>query len=731
MGMKRQQTLLAIALIVGSHAATAATPPTRNPCDKHARALRDPLLAPAARLELAWCLSQSKPRGGQAKPHWAAVLRDPLWAHNVDVLHRAVPFLLKHGLTKLVLQAAQSSVRGTGMGQPRALVDLPPDNAWDTTTRERFADILFAIAGAASKQQHQALRHKILHRLITEFADTASSKRALQTPWGQAWQRRQLTTAKRLRQARVLVQRHRHEQARRSLRQLQATPLQGQEQAAFLCEVGYLLGKLDRRLREYDKALAAFSALRQCPQPWRRNAAYMSLRIRSIRLSRPGADPQATQLFIRETDTFSRAHAKDPGGRGLADDVLWWQANVLFAQGRPNQADATLMRLLREFPDGDMVPRARFTAALEQARHGNVHTARQRLRAIHLNKRIARAERDKAVYWHGRLLLHPRVDSLAPNANSHERQYGAKILRQLSEQRPATYHGHLAARLLLRSVAHGYVAGDALSEYANPFATVSECAPGGKPGSALVKQAQRWLQAGYTDQAVSALATGASSLHNTADRLQAAFILHQAGALPLCHRLMRGWGWAVPAAFPQQEPVKWRLSYPKAHAEIIDKAAAGSDFPATLLRAVAREESQFSAREVSWAGAHGMFQFMPTTAADEAKKLGLPAPSSTELLDPRLNAKLAAAYLSGLMRKLPHPVLIVAAYNRGPGAVARWWRNSPPSMPVDTFVASIPTDQTREYVVRVVGSWITYAALDGEPHAIYLPLTLPRVPRPT
>ena len=722
MMVNKKQILLGIALLSFSHGATAKTKFGGDPCALHARALQDPQLARAARLELAWCLSKSN-RVRQAKPHWATVLSDPLWAHNVDLLHKAVPFLLSNGLTKLVLQAAKTPVQSIGALKPCALVDLL-DNRWETTTRERFAKVLFAIAQAASSQQHRALRQKILHKLATELAETAASKQALQAPWNQVRQE-QWTVDKRLQRARVLVRRHRHGQARQLLQQLQATPPQGQGKETFLCEVGYMLGKLDRQQRNYDQALSAFAQLKQCPQPWRRNATYMRLRIHSIRLSRRNADPQATQQFVRETDAFSCAYAKTSGGRGLADDVLWWQANVLFAQGHPDKADETLMRLLREFPDGDMVPRARFTAAFEQARYGNVHIARKRLRHIRSDKRISPQERDKAAYWQGRLLLHPHIDSLAPNANARERQVGAQILQQLSRQRQATYYGHLAARLLLRVIAHGYVASSTLGEYNNPFATIGACAPGGKPGNALVRQAQRWLQAGYTDQAVAAIATGAPSLHNAKDRLQAAFLLHQAGALPLCHRLMRTWGWGIPSASPQKNPTTWRLSYPKAYGEIIKKAAARKDFPAALLRAVAREESQFGAQDISWAGAVGMFQFMPATAADEAKKLGLPPPSSTDLLNPQLNATLAAGYLAGLMRKLPHPVLIIAAYNRGPAAVARWWRNSPPSMPMDTFVASISTDQTREYVVRVVGSWITYAALDGEPHAVYLPLTLP------
>jgi soluble lytic murein transglycosylase len=62
---------------------------------------------------------------------------------------------------------------------------------------------------------------------------------------------------------------------------------------------------------------------------------------------------------------------------------------------------------------------------------------------------------------------------------------------------------------------------------------------------------------------------------------------------------------------------------------------------------------------------------------------------------------------------MSHPFLAIAAYNAGPGMVLKWLPAPGTTRPVDAFVEDIPVDETRNYVKKVVGSWSTYAALDG------------------
>ena len=55
-------------------------------------------------------------------------------------------------------------------------------------------------------------------------------------------------------------------------------------------------------------------------------------------------------------------------------------------------------------------------------------------------------------------------------------------------------------------------------------------------------------------------------------------------------------------------------------------------------------------------------------------------------------------------------MLAVASYNAGPGAVGRWVEGRNISDP-DEFVNSIPYDETRDYVSKVLGNYWNYLRL--------------------
>lgn len=94
---------------------------------------------------------------------------------------------------------------------------------------------------------------------------------------------------------------------------------------------------------------------------------------------------------------------------------------------------------------------------------------------------------------------------------------------------------------------------------------------------------------------------------------------------------------------------------------VLDAAAAAEGVDPTLLRAVAWTESNFDASAVSRAGATGLLQLMPQTAAH----LGV------DPTDPADNARGGARYLRQQLDRFGRVDLALAAYNAGPGAVQR------------------------------------------------------------
>ncbi len=97
--------------------------------------------------------------------------------------------------------------------------------------------------------------------------------------------------------------------------------------------------------------------------------------------------------------------------------------------------------------------------------------------------------------------------------------------------------------------------------------------------------------------------------------------------------------------------------------DITREAADMYSLPIELIRAVMQVESGFNARAVSWAGALGLMQLMPTTAGD----LGVVDP-----FDPRQNIFGGARQLRILLNTFEGDLaLTLAAYHAGAGAVRR------------------------------------------------------------
>jgi soluble lytic murein transglycosylase len=159
------------------------------------------------------------------------------------------------------------------------------------------------------------------------------------------------------------------------------------------------------------------------------------------------------------------------------------------------------------------------------------------------------------------------------------------------------------------------------------------------------------------------------------------------------------------------------MAYPTAYEEEVREAASANGVTPALVWAVMREESGFNPRVESWANAIGLMQLILPTAQRVGRRLGIRATRGT-LRDPETNIKLGTAYLAHLKRLFEgHPVFMVAGYNAGEGAVARWLRERKTD-DLDIFVEEIPYDQTRGYTKRVIATLATYQLLYGEDHGV-------------
>lgn len=147
--------------------------------------------------------------------------------------------------------------------------------------------------------------------------------------------------------------------------------------------------------------------------------------------------------------------------------------------------------------------------------------------------------------------------------------------------------------------------------------------------------------------------------------------------------------------------------------------------PIELALAIARRESEFDTYVTSGAGAMGLMQLMPATAAEMANALSESDHSRARLYaDWSYNARLGAAYLARMARLFDgNIVMMSAAYNAGPGRPPRWMSRfgDPRSGVVDIidWVEHVPFSETRNYIMRVSESLPVYRARLGlDPHPV-------------
>jgi soluble lytic murein transglycosylase len=572
-----------------------------------------------------------------------------------------------------------------------ALAALTPlsSRASPSWGRNVGAEALLASADIAAEKKDKAREREFLWRLWASHPLTPLAKQAEKRLKGQ-----QAPLEMKVVRGEQLIELNRN---RQGLDVIEPLLPQLKLPDALACRAHFAYGKGQRKERQHTRAIAALTpVVDKCKD---RDLLPRALYV--LGSSRSIVDQ------TRGTETYERLAREFPE-HSFADDALFYAADLYVKTGRLELAAQRLKELAKLYPQGDFLGEALFKdfwiSRTLRAEDGGLASL------VEIEKRFADADEtydfERARYWRART-LQDRGDAKG----------AADLFEQLAVEHPTTYYG-LMARTMLGSLEPARLK---RVEPQLDFTKQERREPWPLHAGAMEKDphftaAVELLRLGFPEAVSSELlAVNRANLPSENVRLLV-LMLALSGDERAAHAvarvaLRRDLSGRIT---PETRPV-WEVAYPNAFRDLIEKHTSAAGVEPDLLQALMREESALDPKALSWAGALGLTQLMPSTAQAVARQLKLKKVSNQSLLEPDLNIKLGAHYLGSLVKRFSgHTPFAVGSYNAGPLAIDRW-RADRPGMPLDAWVEEVPIAETRGYIKRVLRSYNTYQLLYGRP----------------
>ena len=461
-----------------------------------------------------------------------------------------------------------------------------------------------------------------------------------------------------------------------------------------------------------DPVIAAWR-LRGEPTPtalWQRFSLAMSQRNvslgRALRLELPAADQALADAWLAMAadpplvlDPARLPKDDERVGPLIAATLQWWgKQNVLAAMSALDTFKERYPTLVAHWAatERDLAVRiatdyhpsalARLSVVPAQAVDSAVREWRIRVclrqgdwtAALHWLDQLAPVEQasPRWHYWRGRVL-----ELLGRTEEAH------RLYQTVAQQRD--YHGFLAAERI--GVPYTLTATPL-----TPAATELEALLAASPG---LQRARELYILGREPEAEVEWRQTLRGLER-ADLQRAALLAHR-------------WEWHSQAIATMARANAWddlEVRFPLAYREQILANAHHRALDPAWVYGIIRQESSFRATARSPVGAVGLMQMLPATAQEVAKLVQDSSERIAErLLEPDTNVRLGVGYLQKLLGDLQdHPLLATAAYNAGPNKVKRWLPTGT-ALPADLWAETIPYQETRGYVQRVLEYAIIYA----------------------
>ncbi|MFQ5801905.1 MAG: tetratricopeptide repeat protein [Candidatus Methylomirabilales bacterium] len=442
----------------------------------------------------------------------------------------------------------------------------------------------------------------------------------------------------------------------------------------------FLMGRILFAMKEYPQAIAALRRLTDpaARNPFKVKALFLMGRA-SLRLGK----------YSRAISYLKRIPASFPRNR-LADDALYLIGLNLEERGEDVAALKVYASLIRRYPAGGLGDSARWQRAWLYYRQGHLKRAEHEL--AHIVKDYPKSgQKAQALYWRGRMLEQMGKDRLAK-----------QIYRSLVKEATLDPYYEWRARKRLR-----------LKPEKLPLKLPTSIE--NAPSPVLAKARELSYLRIWADAAAEYWKVVTAHRAQISLQWEACQVLVRANEFEKVVKVARDAVYTLLKNGQREEALTTfgGFLYPRGFWPWVDQYVKETSLDPYFVTALIREESAFSPTAVSRAGARGLMQLMPKTAARVAKKIDLPNP--VDLDAPGPNIALGTRYLAQLHQQFGgNLVLTLAAYNAGPHAVRRWLTDGP-LQDLEAFIEEIPYRETREYVKRVMGSYDRYRTLYAWP----------------
>lgn len=409
--------------------------------------------------------------------------------------------------------------------------------------------------------------------------------------------------------------------------------------------------------------------------------------------------------YVPAIGFFSELEQRYPEST-LADDARLYAAMAYDEIGVPARFTELLLSLPEAYPGGDMGAEALFRLALRRMDRGSWSEALGLLERgiVLVAEKDARRGADLAGrerYFRARALF-----ALG------KRDAGVSELLTIIEKLPLSYY-MLAAFSRLEREAPGRASAALQEAGARSRAEPFRVAGGPELEQLGFRRMLELLRIGELAAAVRELDQLGLRTETTGSEIlwRIASLYERAGFSKFSTELARLRFGEVVGRWPVGDWTRaWEIAFPRPYLALVEREASAAGIEISLAYAIMREESAFDPEAVSPANAYGLMQLIVPTARQIAKGLNLPF-GPEALKRPRVNVALGCRELGRLGRVFEdNPLLVIPAYNAGPGRPKRWLRDRP-ATDFDLWVELIPFPETRRYTKRVLASRATYAFL--------------------